>query len=82
MTNKFTPTFADKLKKINNEMIANKELKRKQLEDTYIPDSLKKVLTPEEVSRASKSGVIVGYIAMLMVVVGIGLIILHWGGII
>lgn len=69
MTHKFKPTITDKLTKMNKDMIRERERKREELEDKYIPKSVKDKLTPDEVKRSSKIGIGFGLVGILIVIV-------------
>lgn len=68
---KFKPTFADKFKAMNKDMVKAREGKRKELEDKYIPTSVRDVLTPEEIQRSSSIGIFIGLAILLAIIIGI-----------
>jgi len=71
MTMKFKPTFTDKLKIMNKDMITAREVKKKEIVEKYIPDTVKGVLTPEEVDRSATWGIFAGLAVLLIVIVGL-----------
>ena len=77
MTNKFKRTISDSLKTMNEDMVLAREQKRKELEEKYIPDSIKNKLTPEEINRSSKVGVAIGFVVLLAVIIGIIWWVIH-----
>jgi len=72
---KFKPTFADKFKAMNKDMVKAREGKRKELEDKYIPDSVRNVLTPEEVQRSSSIGIFIGLAILLAIIIGLAILL-------
>lgn len=68
MTHKFKETIGDKLNKMNKDMVSAREQKRKELEEKYIPNSVRDVLSPSEVERSSKIGIVLGLIIILLLI--------------
>ena len=68
---KFADTFKAMIKAMNKDMVKAREGKRKELEDKYIPDSVRNVLTPEEVQRSSSIGIFIGLAILLAIIIGI-----------
>ena len=71
MTHKFKETIGDKLKNMNKDMISAREQKRKELEKKYIPNSVRDVLTPEEVERSSTIGIVLGLAILLCIIIAV-----------
>ena len=88
MTLKFKRTFADKLKDVKNGAVESTrdindntkmayDVKRKDIEDTMIPKSAMAILTPEEVRRAERVGLSIGFAVILIIVLGFFLLTLR-----
>ena len=71
MTHKFKETIGDKLNKMNKDMIKVREEKKKELQEKYIPESVKEKLTPEEIDHSSSIGIVIGLVILLLVIIGI-----------
>ena len=71
MTHKFKETIGDKLNKMNKDMIKVREEKKKELQEKYIPESVKEKLTPEEIDNSSSIGIVIGLVILLLVIIGI-----------
>ena len=69
MTNKFTPTIRDKLNQMNKDMIKVREERTKEIQEKYIPESVKEKLTPEEIDQSSGIGTKIGLFILLLVLV-------------
>ena len=72
MTKKFIRTLKDEVKDvardINNNTVMAYDIKKKDIEDEYIPKKLLTVLTPEEVKRAERAGLFVGFVIIVAIV--------------
>jgi len=77
MTNKFKRTISDTLHAMNEDMVLAREQKRKELEEKYIPDKVRGVLTAEEINWSSKAGVVIGFVVLLAIIITIAWWMVH-----
>ena len=77
MTNKFKRTISDTLRAMNEDMVLAREQKRKELEEKYIPNKVRGVLTAEEINWSSKAGVVIGFVVLLAIIITIAWWMVH-----
>ena len=77
MTNKFKRTISDTLRSMNEDMVLAREQKRKELEEKYIPNKVRGVLTAEEINWSSKAGVVIGFVVLLAIIITIAWWVVH-----
>jgi hypothetical protein len=77
MTNKFKRTISDTLRSMNEDMVLAREQKRKELEEKYIPNKVRGVLTAEEINWSSKAGVVIGFVVLLAIIITIAWWMVH-----
>jgi hypothetical protein len=74
MAKKFIRTLKDEAKdiarNINDSTVTAYDIKRKEIEEKYIPPSVMGVLYPEEVRRAERVGLVIGFICLLTMAIG------------
>ena len=77
MTKKFTNTITDDVRNtarnINDGVLTAFDVKKKDIEEKYIPKKTMTVLTPEEVRRAEVTGLAIGGTVLI-----VALIVLIW----
>jgi hypothetical protein len=62
---------------MNEDMVLAREQKRKELEEKYIPNKVRGVLTAEEINWSSKAGVVIGFVVLLAIIITIAWWMVH-----
>lgn len=75
MAKKFIRTIKDEVKdiarNINDNTIMAYDVKKKEIEEKYIPPSVLGVLYPDEIRRAERVGLFVGFLIVVAILVGV-----------
>ena len=75
MAKKFIRTLKDEVKdiarNINDNTVMAYDVKKKEIEEKYIPPSVMGVLYPEEIKRAERVGIVVGFLVVVAILVGV-----------
>jgi hypothetical protein len=75
MPKKFKPDLMEDIKTvardINDNVLLAYDVKKKEIEENYIPESAKAKLTPAEIKRAERAGLVIGVIVILAILLGI-----------
>ena len=75
MAKKFIRTLKDEVKdiarNINDNTVMAYDVKKKEIEEKYIPPSVMGVLYPDEIKRAERIGLVVGFLIVVTILVGV-----------
>ncbi len=80
MAKKFIRTLKDEAKdiarNINDNTVLAYDVKRKEIEEKYIPPSVMDVLYPDEIRRAERVGLVIGFVILVVLAFGIWWVLL------
>jgi hypothetical protein len=80
MAKKFIRTLKDEAKdiarNINDSTVLAYDVKRKEIEEKYIPPSVLGVLYPDEIRRAERAGLVIGFLILVAIAVGVWWVLL------
>ena len=80
MAKKFIRTLKDEAKdiarNINDSTVLAYDVKRKEIEEKYIPPSVLGVLYPDEIRRAERVGLVIGFLILVAIAVGVWCVLL------
>jgi hypothetical protein len=80
MTKKFIRTIKDEAKdiarNINDQTVTAYDLKRQEIESKYIPEKALAKLSPAEIRRAERIGLVIGVVFLLVILY----LIAKWAG--
>jgi hypothetical protein len=80
MAKKFIRTLKDEAKdiarNINDSTVLAYDVKRREIEEKYIPPSVLGVLYPDEIRRAERVGLVIGFLILVAIAVGVWWVLL------